>query len=336
MKPLKPAQIFDITENNGEQMKPALKPRAEFAAADWQSEPEISAVTGAEKPAVLSKLMWLALVSLLVLACWQWGDALVVSWQQNPLKGAVFSLFSAAAMGGAGWLLWREWRLWRRLQQNSHWQRSAERIAQSVQYGEADGLCQDIIRQLPDSPAKQLTAQQWQNAAQPQHSDLEKLQLLDKLVLEPLDSQAKAIIWRAGTDTSLAVAVIPFALIDMLMVVWRSSRMVRQLAALYGAPVGQLRSLVMLKRALAAILWAGGSELALDMAADVMSSELTAKLSARAGQGVIAGLLVARMGNMALQQLRPLPLAEPQRINVAKLSQSLIQRFRGQSAASES
>ena len=112
--------------------------------------------------------------------------------------------------------------------------------------------------------------------------------------------------------------------------------MVRQLAALYGAPVGQLRSLIMLKRALAAILWAGGSELALDMAADVMSSELTAKLSARAGHGVIAGLLVARLGNMAMQQLRPLPLTEKQRINVASLSQSLIQRFRGRNAASES
>jgi len=205
-----------------------------------------------------------------------------------------------------------------------------------VQYGEADALCRAIIGHLPDTPARQITAQQWQTAAQPQHSDLEKLQLLDKLVLEPLDAQAKTIIWRAGTDTSLAVAVIPFALADMLMVIWRSSTMIRQLASLYGAPVGQLRSLVMLKRALAAILWAGGSELALDMASDVMSSELTAKLSARAGQGVIAGLLVARLGNMAMQQLRPLPLAEKQRINVARLSQSLIKRLRGHNPASES
>ncbi|WP_019674790.1 TIGR01620 family protein [Arsukibacterium perlucidum] len=336
MKPLKPAQFFRVSEQSPEPAKPVLKARAEFDSADWQSEPVAVIAPVAAKPAVLSKLIWLALFSLLVLGCWQWLDAVVVSWQQHPVKGAIFSLLSAAVLVVALWLLWREWRLWRRLQQNSHWQRSAARIAQSVQYGEADALCQDIIRQLPATPALQSTAQQWQNAAQPQHSDLEKLQLLDKMVLEPLDKQAKAIIWRAGTDTSLAVAVIPFALIDMLLVVWRSSRMVRQLATLYGAPVGQLRSLVMLKRALAAILWAGGSELALDMASDVMSSELTAKLSARAGQGVIAGLLVARLGNMAMQQLRPLPLAEKQQINVAKLSQSLIQRLRGRSTASES
>ncbi|MDX1538123.1 TIGR01620 family protein [Arsukibacterium sp.] len=336
MKSLKPAQVFTFNEQNSEPAKPVLKARAEFDAADWHAEPEPANEPLPAKPAGLNKLIWLALLSLIVLACWQWLELLIVSWQQNPVKGALVSLLSAALLSVAGWLLWREWRLWRRLQQNRQWQRSAQRIAQSVQYGEADGLCQDIIKQLPATASLQVSAENWQSAARPEHSDLEKLQLLDKMVLEPLDSQAKAIIWRAGTDTSLAVAVIPFALIDMLMVVWRSSRMVRQLASLYGAPVGQLRSLVMLKRALAAILWAGGSELALDMAADVMSSELTAKLSARAGHGIIAGLLVARLGNMAMQQLRPLPLTEKQRINVAKLSQSLIQRFRGRGAASES
>ncbi len=336
MKPLKPAQVFELAEQSNDAVKPPLKARAEFASAEWQSDIEPVAVDLPDKPATLSRLIWLACCSLVVLACWQWLDAIVASWQQNPVKGAIFSVLSAAVMGVACWLLWREWRLWRRLQQNKQWQRSAERIAQSVQYGEADALCQDIIQQLPATATGQVSAQQWQNAALPQHSDLEKLQLLDKLVLQPLDTQAKALVWRAGTDTSLAVAVIPFALIDMLMVVWRSSRMLRELAALYGAPVGQLRSLLMLKRVLAAILWAGGSELALDMAADVMSSELTAKLSARAGQGVIAGLLVARLGNMAMQQLRPLPVTEQQRINVGQLSKSLIQRLRGGKAASES
>lgn len=335
MTALKPAQVFDLPESNQPETEVALKNRAEFAPANWQSELVADTVPTDTKPKLLSKLIWLSLLSLTVLVGWQWLDSILLSWQQNPFKGALFSVASISLLSVFGWLLWREWRLWQRLKQNTHWQRSAERIAQSVQYGEADALCLEIISQLPLNPAQQHNAELWQSAAQVQHSDLEKLQLLEKLVLAPLDSQAKSIVLRAGSDTSLAVAVIPFALADMLMVVWRSSRMLRQLAALYGAPVGQLRSLVMLKRALAAILWAGGSELALDMAADVMSSELTAKLSARAGQGVIAGLLVARLGNMAMQQLRPLPLTEKQRVNIAKLSQNLLQRLRGKNAASK-
>jgi putative membrane protein len=335
MTALKPAQVFDLPEGNHPEPEVVLKNRAEFAAVNWQSEPEAGTLPTDTKLKLLSKLIWLTLLSLTVLAGWQWLDSILVSWQQNPFKGALFSVASISLLGIFGWFLWREWRLWQRLKQNTNWQRSAERIAQSEQYGEADALCLEIISQLPLNPAQQHNAALWQSAAHVQHSDLEKLQLLEKLVLAPLDSQAKSIVLRAGSDTSLAVAVIPFALADMLMVVWRSSRMLRQLAALYGAPVGQLRSLVMLKRALAAILWAGGSELALDMAADVMSSEITAKLSARAGQGVIAGLLVARLGNMAIQQLRPLPVTEKQRVNVAKLSQSLLQRLCGKNVISK-
>jgi len=124
------------------------------------------------------------------------------------------------------------------------------------------------------------------------------------------------------------VAISPFALADRLIVLWRSSRLVRELAQLYGGAIGQLRSMVLLKRLLAALLWAGGSELALDMASDVMSSELTAKLSARAGQGIIAGLLVARLGNLAQQQLRPLPAGESAKISIKTLAASLFSRFK--------
>ena len=85
---------------------------------------------------------------------------------------------------------------------------------------------------------------------------------------------------------------------------------------------------VLLKRFLTALLWAGGSELALDMASDVIGSELTAKLSARAGQGMIAGLLVARIGNLAQQQLRPLPANSVSKVNISKLAASLQQRFK--------
>jgi len=181
---------------------------------------------------------------------------------------------------------------------------------------------------LPASTAIQAAVQQWQGAVTDEHSDEEQLQLFERFVLAELDKQAQQLIYRAATDTSLAVAISPFALADMLLVLWRSSRMVREVAQLYGAGIGQLRSLVLLKRFLTALLWAGGSELALDMASDVIGSELTAKLSARAGQGIIAGLLVARLGNLAQQQLRPLPASSVSKVNISKLAASLQQRFK--------
>ncbi len=268
------------------------------------------------------------LTGLLLLSGWQWWQWLAQSWQQHWLYGMAVSLISVALLILLVGLGWRELMLWRRLARNRRWQHSAERIANSVQYGEAAALCQAIAQSLTPSAELDAALQQWRSTVKAEHSDEEQLQLFEQLVLSPLDKQAQQLIYRAATDTSMAVAVSPFALADMLLVLWRSSRLLRELAQLYGGSIGQLRSLVLLKQLFSALLWAGGSELALDMASDVLSSELTAKISARAGQGIIAGLLVARLGNLAQQRLRPLPASQTAKVSLSALSKALLQRFK--------
>lgn len=328
MSELKPAQRFNATtssKNTADDVK--LQQRRQFANEDFALADESIDQALALKPAALWPLWLLALLLIVLLAAWQWGLWLQQSWQHGVVAGVQTSSFSMVVLSIIIMLCWREWHLWRRLKLNQQWQQQAGRIAQSMQFGEAEPLCQSILQVMPNTQDLQSAAATWHKAITPQHSDQEQLQLFDTLVLSAADKQARQIIWRASTDTSLAVAISPFAFADMLLVIWRSSRMLRELAALYGAPVGQLRSLAMLKRALAALLWAGSSELALDMAGDLLSSELTAKLSARAGQGIVAGLLVARLGNLAQQQLRPLPLSNTQKLNVSDLSKALFGRF---------
>lgn len=324
MSELKPAQHFAQTT----QPEPDLpKMPQQFSAGQLLTE---NIAPSAEAAAPRSRLLLVALLALgllLVLALWQWLEWLQQSWQQGWFSGALVSAFSILVAGMLGGVAWREWRLWRRLQRNQQWQQQAERIRNTVQYGEAMALCEAILLAMPQTTEHATATENWRKAVQPEHSDAEVLALFEQYVMRDCDKQAQQIIWRAGTDSSLAVAVSPFALADMLLVVWRSSRMLRQLALLYGAPVGQLRSLALLKRALAALLWAGSSELALDLAADLLSSELTAKLSARAGQGVVAGLLVARLGTLAQQQLRPLPLQQTAKVQPGQLAAALVQRF---------
>jgi putative membrane protein len=274
------------------------------------------------------RLAGFTLIAIALMSVWQWLLALQHSWQQSWIEGGVLALITTSVLVLFSMLLWREIKLWRRLARNRRWQDSARRIRHSVQFGEAGALCQAVAQSLPVSAATSAALSRWHTAVKEQHSDEEQLQLFEHFVLAELDKQAQQLINRAAADTSLAVAISPFALADMLLVLWRSSRLVRELAQLYGGAIGQLRSMVLLKRLLAALLWAGGSELALDMASDVMSSELTAKLSARAGQGIIAGLLVARLGNLAQQQLRPLPMGATAKISIKGLAASLLQRFR--------
>ncbi|MDP5134480.1 TIGR01620 family protein [Rheinheimera baltica] len=311
-----------------------LTPLPELKAASHFDNDAFVAADNAAPVALKQPIRWwwrlagLTLVAIIVLSVWQWCQTLLLSWQQNVVYGIFLSLITAAVGVLCATVLWREVKLWRRLARNRRWQHNADRIRHSVQYGEAGELCKAVADSLPASPAITAAKQQWQNALTDAHSDEEQLQLFERFVLAELDKQAQQLIYRAATDTSLAVAISPFALADMLLVLWRSSRLVRELAQLYGGAIGQLRSMLLLKRLLGALLWAGGSELALDMASDVLGSELTSKLSARAGQGIIAGLLVARLGNLAQQQLRPLPASESAKVSIKSLSTSLLSRFK--------
>jgi putative membrane protein len=326
MTELKQAQYFEpvmLSQQPGE-----LKSARQYADSLFEPAEPISTTTLKKTTRWWWRLAGFTLIAVIVLSVWQWQLAIQQSWQQNVWYGAALSLVSTAVLVLLVTVLWREIKLWRRLSRNKQWQYSAQRIRHSVQYGEAGALCEAVAQSLPLSPAITAAMALWRKTVKDEHSDAEQLQLFEHFVLTELDKQAQQLIYRAATDTSLAVAISPFALADMLLVLWRSSRLVRELAQLYGGAIGQLRSMVLLKRLLAALLWAGGSELALDMASDVFGSELTAKLSARAGQGLIAGLLVARLGNLAQQQLRPLPAGKSAKVSIKALAGSLLQRFK--------
>lgn len=314
--------------------QPELTPAAvELKSASYFQDDNFISSPAAEpaKPVKTNRWWWrlsaATLLTIVALSVWQWVLMLQNSWQHSVLRGGLLSLVTVAVLILLTSLIWREVKLWRRLARNRQWQQSAQRIRHSVQFGEAQKLCQAVAASLPASPDISAALNQWRAALKDEHSDEEQLALFEHFVLTVLDKQAQQIIYRAATDTSMAVAISPFALADMILVLWRSSRLVRELAQLYGGAIGQLRSMLLLKRLFAALLWAGGSELALDMASDVIGSELTAKLSARAGQGVIAGLLVARLGNLAQQQLRPLPAAAIAKVSIKSLGQAFLQRF---------
>lgn len=336
MSDLKPTQRFKQTDAPSIR---SLEQRREFHDSDFIDNDVLAAGANYDTSAnnVIPKRSF-SVVLVMVIACLvlllsigQWVQWLLASWQQQWLNAALSSLLSLAVFTLLVTVAWREYRLWRRLAHNRQWQHRATRIAESVQFGEAQRLCADILAVLPESVQGEVAAQ-WRNTITAEHSDQEQLQLFDQLVLAPLDKQAKRVIWRASSETSLAVAISPFALADMLVVVWRASRMLREIAQCYGAPIGQLRSLAMLKRALAALFWAGSSELALDMASDLISTELTTKFSARAGQGLISGLLVARLGNLAVQQLRPLPSTTYTSVRASELSKAVLARFQAAAA----
>ncbi|CAI3801137.1 TIGR01620 family protein [Rheinheimera sp. MM224] len=303
----------------------------QFEQADFVVEPHLEPEPAKRKP--VSALMWAGISSVVLLVSVALYSAVTTIQQAFIAPGistVLEALFCAALLTLGSLLLAREWRLWRRLAKTRSWQQAHQRIHASIQYGEAEQLCLDIAAVLPESTQQDVA--DWKAQKQAEHSDQELLDLFELKVLSKADAKVRQQIHQASADAAMAVAVSPFALADMLLVMWRTSKLLRQMAETYGASLGQLRSLILIKHLFAALLWAGSSELALDLGSDVLGAELTSKLSMRAGQGLIAGMLVARLGLAAQQLLRPLPLAKSQKLSLLDLSKALVRRLLGKAA----
>ena len=303
----------------------------QFEQADFVVEPHLEPEPPKRKP--VSALLWAGICSGVLLVAVALYSAVTTIQQAFIAPGistVLEALFCAALLTLGSLLLIREWRLWRRLAKTRTWQQAHQRIHASIQYGEAEQLCLDIAAVLPESTQQDVA--DWKAQKQAEHSDQELLDLFELKVLSKADAKVRQHIHQASADAAMAVAVSPFALADMLLVMWRTSKLLRQMAESYGASLGQLRSLILIKHLFAALLWAGSSELALDLGSDVLGAELTSKLSMRAGQGLIAGMLVARLGLAAQQLLRPLPLAKSQKLSLLDLSKALVRRLLGKAA----
>jgi putative membrane protein len=152
----------------------------------------------------------------------------------------------------------------------------------------------------------------------------EALSLAERTLLQPLDRRAYRLVLTAARDTAVATALSPAALLDALVVAWRNLRLVRELATLYGARPGWLGSMRLLRRMLANLAVAGLADSGSDLAVDAIGGTLAASLSARVGQGLLNGMLTARVGVVAMHLCRPMPFAATERPGLRAIRRELL------------
>lgn len=308
-----------------------LKQASQFTTTDFIPAEIAPAVS--PKPAKRGLWLWgSALLSLGAVAALQWGLFIQQSWQNGWWQGALVSLLTGLATVLAVRFGVREWRIWRQLAKRQSWRQDSNRLQQSMQFGEAYPMCQQMARAMQTSQT-QTQWQQFEQQRKAEFSDAELLQLFELTVLQPVDIRVEQQIRQASLQTGVAVALSPFALADMLLVIWRGSLMLREIALLYGTPVGKVRSLALIRQFIKTVFFTGAAEMAVDVGADLLGAELSGKLSARLGQGVLAGVMVARLGRFAQQQLRPLAMPPNEQSLVKLVVSDLVKKLNPLSGA---
>ncbi|BCH24690.1 YcjF family protein [Mesorhizobium sp. L-8-3] len=136
-------------------------------------------------------------------------------------------------------------------------------------------------------------------------SDL--IRIAEAEILAPLDAQAKILVLDAAKRVSLVTAVSPRALVDVAYVVFEAGRLIRRLAELYGGRPGTLGFFRLTRSVLAHLAVTGSMAVGDSFVQQIVGHGLAAKLSAKLGEGVVNGMMTARIGLAAMETARPLP-----------------------------
>ncbi|QIB35417.1 YcjF family protein [Ancylobacter pratisalsi] len=135
------------------------------------------------------------------------------------------------------------------------------------------------------------------------------IRLTERHLMSPLDAEATRLVSNAAKRVSVVTAVSPRAAVDLVFVALTAVGLIRRLALLYGGRPGTLGMVRLFRQVIAHLAVTGGMAASDSLIQQVIGHGLAAKLSARLGEGVVNGLLTARLGLAAIEVTRPLPFA---------------------------
>lgn len=274
-------------------------------------EPEPTTTGVGRKPGRWGK--WLALGVVFALSAALIEAVLMVleRLQQNVLLGSLWAVgFGVIALAFLSFIVREIWLLQRL---KSRWKK---------QSAEPQPQQQLQLLQHPDLEHR------WQQIKQPYWSADEERERFEVDILSRVDQQATRVISRWSAEAAAMVAVSPFALLDMLIVMWRNQQMISRIAELYGVKLGYWARVRLWRQVFANIAYAGLSEVAADLGAQWVSAELLTRLSTRAGQGLGAGLLTARLGYQVIELCRPMPFEKVKKPGYLKLQKDLLSQLK--------
>ena len=133
--------------------------------------------------------------------------------------------------------------------------------------------------------------------------------IAERSLMHALDETVRREIALAARRVSLVTAISPRALLDVVFVAAQAIRLLRRIAEIYGGRPGFFGFLRLARSVVAHLTITGGMAVGDSLVQQVLGHGIAARLSARLGEGVLNGLLTARVGLSAMAVCRPMPFA---------------------------
>lgn len=131
--------------------------------------------------------------------------------------------------------------------------------------------------------------------------------LAERELLAEKDAKAHAAIAAAASKVAMVTTISPRAWVDVAFVLAQGVRLIRRVATIYSGRPGGLALWRLSARVATHLAITGGIAVAQDAIGQVLGAGLVARLSSKLGEGVLNGVLTARVGLSAIAVCRPMP-----------------------------
>jgi putative membrane protein len=133
------------------------------------------------------------------------------------------------------------------------------------------------------------------------------IDIAERQLMPRLDDAARKEIADAAKRVSVVAAISPRAIVDVIFVAAQALRLIRRIAEIYGGRPGLLGAWRLARAVGAHLAITAGMAVGDSLLQQVLGHGIAAKISARLGEGVLNGLLTARIGLSAMAVCRPMP-----------------------------
>ncbi|MCA0422390.1 MAG: TIGR01620 family protein [Proteobacteria bacterium] len=131
--------------------------------------------------------------------------------------------------------------------------------------------------------------------------------LAERELLGAKDQAARSAIAAAASKVAMVTTISPRAWVDVAFVLAQGVRLIRQVATIYSGRPGGLALWRLSARVATHLAITGGIAVAQDAIGQVLGAGIVARLSSKLGEGVLNGVLTARVGLSAIAVCRPMP-----------------------------
>jgi len=166
-------------------------------------------------------------------------------------------------------------------------------------------------------------------------NDAEVVARLSDDFLSHLDEEAKRLVVQESSISAAMVAVSQLVVIDSIIVIWRTIKMMNGISSIYGLSLTKLGQWYLFVKISKAIMLAGGTQMAINSVAGTMfkGHPFVGPMAANLTQGLGVGSYVAKIGVEAMKQSRPIALEDDEVPSVNLITDGvrglLIKRFVG-------